>query len=85
MDTPQTTGRMSNHAHQDRPFSIADTPSAPGRMFLPTSGGSYAGMAINALNLDVVEDSGDDNDSLADLMVMTDDEDDGVPDTPARK
>jgi len=81
MDTPQTSGRMSKDV---QPYSIAETPVAPRRIFPTSSGSSYAGMAINALSSEAVDDSGDD-DSLADLMVMTDDEDDAVPDTPARR
>jgi len=85
MDTPQTSGRMSKNYELDQPFSIAETPVAPGRTGLHSSGGYYASMAVNALNDEVAGDSGDENDSLADLMVMTDDEDDTVPDTPARR
>jgi hypothetical protein len=45
-------------------------------------------MAMNALNSrNVVEESGEESDPLGELMVMTDEEDNGelVPDTPAKR
>lgn len=72
-ETPHGPGRMS----KDLGISlIAETPMTSTRDFIPGTGKSYAGMAINALNsVERVEDSGDESDPLADLMVMTDEED----------
>lgn len=72
-ETPHGPGRMSKDVGNTL---VTETPMTSTRDFVPGTGTSYAGMAINALNsVERVDDSGDESDPLAELMVMTDEED----------
>jgi len=71
-ETPRAFGRVSGTVDA----GVAETPQTSTRSFVPSTGRSYAGMAINALNSIERVVGSDDESDLGDLMVMTDDEGD---------
>lgn len=96
-ETPHSFGRMSKAVDMGPGGGVAETPETSTRTFAPSTGRSYAGMAINALNSIERIAGSDDEGDLGDLMVMTDEEEDDddddeggkdhgflVPDTPAK-